>query len=304
MTPKNVQRSPSSAWSLAKSQYGVVARAQLLELGYSNEAIKHRVAKGRLHPIHRGVFALGRPELSLRGQRMAAVLACGPGAVLSHVCAAVLYALFDRCTEISISVPGDRNPRVPDLEIHRVELPPRDITTYEGVPVTSPARTLVDLAAELTLPRLERAINEADKRRLITPDALRHELDRWPGRRGVAVLRDLLDRDTFVLTASELERRFLPIARRAGLGKPETGVRVNGFVVDFFWPALGLVVETDGITYHRTPLQQARDRRRDQAHAVAGLTPLRFTHRQVVGDPEGVARILAEVADALRERSA
>jgi very-short-patch-repair endonuclease len=120
------------------------------------------------------------------------------------------------------------------------------------------------------------------------------------GRRGVAILRDTLDRRTFVLTDSELERRFLPIARRAGLPKPETQMMVNGFRVDFYWPELGLVVETDGLRYHRTPTQQAADRVRDQAHAAAGLTPLRFTHAQIAYEPGQVRETLGAVSGRLR----
>jgi very-short-patch-repair endonuclease len=109
-------------------------------------------------------------------------------------------------------------------------------------------------------------------------------------------LRTVLDQRTFVLTDSELERLFLPIARGAGLPRPVTGRHLNGFEVDFFWPDLGLVVETDGLRYHRTPAQQSRDRRRDQAHAAAGLTPLRFTHAQVRYEPGYVREVLTSVA--------
>src|SRR5205814_5987973 len=125
---------------------------------------------------------------------------------------------------------------------------------------------------------LEAAVNEADKLDLITPERLRQALEAIARRPGLAALRRLLDRDTFVLTDSELERRFLPIARAAGLPKPLTRVHLNGFKVDFYWPEFDLVVETDGLRYHRTPAQQARDTLRDQAHAAAGLTRLRFTH--------------------------
>jgi very-short-patch-repair endonuclease len=119
------------------------------------------------------------------------------------------------------------------------------------------------------------------------------------GQPGTAPLRRLLDRQTFVLTDSELERLFLPIARSVGLGRPETAAVVNGFEVDFFWPDLGLVVETDGLRYHRTPAQQARDRLRDQVHTAAGLTPLRFTHAQLRFEPEHVRGVLARVAARL-----
>ena len=146
---------------------------------------------------------------------------------------------------------------------------------------------------------LEAAVNEADKRGLVDPETLRSALGGLTGQPGVGVLRAVLDRRTFVLTDSELERRFLPIVRRAGLPLPVTGRYVNGFKVDFFWPSLGLVVETDGLRYHRTPAQQARDRLRDQTHAAAGLTPLRFSHAQVELEPGRVEATLANVARRL-----
>ena len=282
----------------------MVSRGQLGNLGLSVSAIRHRVRKGRLHPIHRGVYAVGHPDLTRRGRWMAAVLVCGPGGALSHSSAAALYAMLDREGLIEVSVPTRRNPRHSDIRIHRTQLPDIDVGHHDRIPVTSPARTLIDLATELPPARLERAVNQADKLGLIDPDSLRGELERRPGQRGVAALRELLDRDTFVLTDSELERRFARIARRAGLGHPETGVRLNGFVVDFLWRDLGLVVETDGLTYHRTALQQARDRRRDQAHAASGLTTLRFTHRQVVAEAPSVERTLAAVALRLAARAA
>ena len=156
--------------------------------------------------------------------------------------------------------------------------------------------TLIDLAARLPRNQVEAAISEADKLDHIGPDRLREALHDVGRRRGVGPLRTVLDRRTFVLTDSELERRFLPLARRAGLPKPQTRVYVNGFRVDFFWPDLGLVVETDGLRYHRTAAQQTRDRRRDQAHTMAGFTPIRFTHAQVRYEPDHVMDVLAAVA--------
>lgn len=166
--------------------------------------------------------------------------------------------------------------------------------------MTTVHRTLLDLAATVGRRTLEAAINEADKLDLTDPESLRAALHTYAGRPGVAVLREVLDRQTFALTDSELERRFLPIARRAGLSLPRTGQRLNGFKVDFYWPDLGLVVETDGLRYHRTPAQQARDRLRDQSHSAAGLTPLRFTHAQVRHEPRYVQSTLAAVAKRLR----
>ena len=159
---------------------------------------------------------------------------------------------------------------------------------------------MIDLGTCLSTAQLEAAVNEADKRDLIDPEALRAVVERRPRLHGVRALRRILDRRTFVLTDSELERRFLSLARRAGLPRPHAGSYLNGYKVDFFWPELGLVVETDGLRYHRTPAQQARDRERDQAHAAAGMTPLRFTHSQVTQQPDRVAATLAAVAQRLR----
>jgi very-short-patch-repair endonuclease len=169
----------------------------------------------------------------------------------------------------------------------------------ESIPVTKPARTLVDLAAMVGRREIERMVNEADRLDLVSPEDLRSSLGRYRGERGVARLRTALDRHTFRLTDSELERRFLPLVRRIGLPLPVTGQRLSGFKADFFWPDLRLVVETDGLRYHRTPAEQAHDRARDQAFTAAGLTPLRFTHSQIHYERDRVAETLLTVARRL-----
>lgn len=289
-------------WSVVARQHGVVTRGQLLELGFHPQAIKHRVAKGRLHAVARGVYAVGRPELTRYGLWMAAALSCGPDAVLSHASAAALWEIrSDRIALIELSVTSGRVRRRPGIAVHRrAALRKSDLTRHHGIPVTTPTCTLVDLAARLRPGQVEDAVNEADKHDLIDPVALRAALPGHAGRRGVVALRSVLDSRTFRLTDSALERRFLPIARAAGLPPPRTGQRLEGFKVDFHWPALGLVVETDGLRYHRTPAQQARDRVRDQAHLAAGLTPLRFTHAQVAYEPAHVRATLSAVASRLR----
>jgi very-short-patch-repair endonuclease len=301
MDPQITQPPRSGLWALTQNQHGVVTKNQLLALGFSRNAIRHRLATGRLHPIWPGVYAVGRPQLSWHGMWMAAVLTCGPGAVLSHGSAAALWEINAperRKVEVSVSVRSD--PRRAGIVVHRrTILGPEDLTGRHGIPVTTPVCTLVDLATRLSRDRLEAAVNEADKRDLADPEALRAALDRLGKRPGAAVLRRTLDRLTFTLTESQLERRFLPLVRSAGLAQPQTGGRVNGFKVDFYWPDLGLVVETDGLRYHRTPAQQARDRLRDQAHAAAGLTPLRFTHAQVTFQPGRVQATLTAVARRL-----
>jgi transcriptional regulator with AbiEi antitoxin domain of type IV toxin-antitoxin system len=216
----------------------------MFELGYGAKAIEHRIAKGRLHPIWRGVYAIGRPALTQRGRWMAAVLGCGPNAFLSHESAAALWMIREsRPREINISVLTMSNRRREGIVIHRrPALGADDVTRYGAIPVTTPACTLIDLATVLNPGSLEAAINEADKRELIDPEDLRSVLDEMKPRPGVRALREVLDRPTFTLTDSELERRFLPIVRKAGLPPPVTGQHVNGFKVDFFWPDLGLVV--------------------------------------------------------------
>jgi very-short-patch-repair endonuclease len=227
---------------------------------------------------------------------MAAILACGTKAVLSHSSAAALWRIgLEERDLIEVSVASPHQRRRPGLRTYRrPSLWPEDIATHHGIPVTTPIQTLIDLTPRLERRGVERAINEADKYDLVHPPGLRRALDPRGGE-PVARLRHILDRRTFRLTKEELERRFLPLARRAGLPVPLTGQFVNEFEVDFYWPDLGLVVETDGLRYHRTPSEQARD----QAHTAAGLTQLRFTHEQVRYEPEYVTRILAQTASRL-----
>lgn len=211
---------------------------------------------------------------------MTAVLACGAGAVLSHRSAASLYGIgSERRGQVDVSIPRRVSLRRPGIWIRsRPGLHPADTGRFNGIPITSPVRTLLDLATELPRNRLERAVNEADKLDLVDPETLRVALEGHAGERGVRRLRELLATHTFRLSDRELEVLFRPLAAAAGLPVPQTKVVVNGFEVDFFWPGLGLVVETDGFRYHRTPSTQSRDALRDQTHTASGLTPLRFSH--------------------------
>jgi very-short-patch-repair endonuclease len=281
--------------SLARGQHGLVARRQLLALGYSRHAIAHRVARGRLFVVRPGVYAVGRREITREGELMAAVLSC-EGSALSHVSAAEHYGILDRWYgPVHLSLPYPRSASGDGLRVHRRRgLRPEDRTEHDGIPVTSIVCTLVDLATMLSTPRLVRAINQADGLGLIDPQRLRRALDQTR-RRGAGGLRKLLDRQTFRLTRSALEDMFLPLVARAGLAPPQTMQMVNGFEVDFYWPQLGLVVETDSLRHHRTAAQQQRDLLRDQAHAKAGLTPLRFSHSQIAFDTDYVVETLARV---------
>lgn len=302
MGAEKVETRDGSAWDLVERQHGVVTRKQLLALGFSTKAVRHRVERGRLFLVRRGVYAVGRRELSREGRWMAAVLACGKEAMLSHGSAAALWGFGkERKGAIDVSVRRHCKVRRPGIRVHdRAGLWNRDIGTRLGIPVTQPVKTFLDVALELPENRLERAINEADKRDVIDPDALRKALEDHSGEPGIRPLRAILDKHTFRLSDDELELLFRPIAAAAGLPTPLTKAMVNEFEVDFFWPDLGLVVETDGWRYHRTPSAQTRDALRFQTHTAAGLTPLRFSHYQVKYEPRHVRQILERTAENLR----
>ena len=292
--------------SLVDRQFGVIDHDQLTARGYTNEAIDHRVENGRLHRVFRGVYAVGRPELTQQGRWMAAIRACRPEAWLSHGDGAALYGIRERPPgAIHLSVPPSARRSHEGIVAHRRHLAGHERTEHQGIPVAAIEVVLADLATSLRRGPLEAAINEADVQGLITVPRLRERVDAMPPRRsGRRPLLDTLDRRTFRFTRSELERAFIRLALRAGLPRPETRAMVNGFEVDFYWPDLGLIVETDGLTYHRTPQSQARDRLRDQAlFAAVLMPPLRFTHSQIRYEPGYVEAMLATVARRLRARA-
>lgn len=301
MAHRPVHSWPLGVWELSERQHGVVSHTQLMEVGLSREAIKNRISAERLFPVHRGVYAVGRPRLSTTGRWMAAVLACGEGAVLSHLSGARLWGIWAGPTAVvEVSVAVQRRGRRPGILVHRRRPTAlEDATTCDDVPVTSVARTIIDSAPRLRTGELERVIGEADKLDLIHPERLRNAAAAAPQFPGARLVVRTLDRHTFRLTDSELERRFLRIVGRLGIGMPETGAELDGMRLDFLWPELGLVVETDGLRYHRTAHQQTADRKRDQLLTQAGLTVLRFTHSQVRNHPKEVEETVRDVAEDL-----
>lgn len=291
----------------ARKQHGAVSRPQLLGIGCTDKAIKHLLASGKLHRTEwRGVYVVGRPELTEFGRLRAALLTCGEESVLVGPSAGHLWRIWrPRGRDIHVSVPAVQQRRArKGIAVHRRALSQRDITRERGIPVTSPLRTVIDLAARATRDEAERLINAADARNLLRADTLREALDGRRGEPGVPVLTQILDRDTFVLTESELERLFLPLAEAAGLGKPESQKRFGPHRVDFYFPEANLVVECDSLRYHRTTLQQRRDIERDHMHIGARRNRLRLLHHQIKHEPEQVMRLLRLQAEAPSIRAA
>jgi very-short-patch-repair endonuclease/predicted transcriptional regulator of viral defense system len=282
--------------ALAARQHGVVATSQLVTLGLSRRAVSHRAGRGRLHRVHRGVYAVGHRALSRDGHRMAAVLAAGPGAALSHAAAGALWELRpSAATRIDVSVPTAGGRAHGAIRIHRVPgLMPAEVTTVRGIPVTSAARTVLDLAAILQPRRLERVLDEAESRALADVRDLDAMARAHPGhRRAPRLLRTLATHTPgTTLTRSELEERFLDLCAAHRLERPRVNVRVEGLEVDFLFAAERLVVETDGYRHHRTRAAFERDRARDAALARAGYRVLRFSHRQLADEPAQVVAAL------------
>jgi very-short-patch-repair endonuclease len=281
-------RPESRILGLAGRQHGVVTSAQLVAAGWSRTVIRQRVRAGWLRRLHHGVYLAG-PLAAEHTLPMAAVLATG--GVISHYHAAVLWDWRPpREGPIHVMLPTGGHNR-PGITVHRANLHPQDITRRHGVPVTSAARTILDLAASAPF-EAERALNEARIARLVSDPSLNEQFSRYPHHRGTAALKEAI-RPGPAFTRSEAERRALDLIRRAGLPAPEVNQRVEGFEVDLLWRAERLVVEIDGYAFHSMRSSFERDRRRDQALVAAGWRVVRVTWRQLTERPEAVAVMLA-----------
>ncbi len=285
---------------LAGRQRGVVHRAQLLLAGFTRAAIEHRLATGRLIRLHGSVYAVGHTALPPFGREFAALLAVGPDAVLSHRSAAAIWRLLEPWLHepVDVTVVG-RNPgRSKGIRIHRsLSLSPGDLRQRQGMRVTSPLRTLMDLAATASDHDLERAVAEAQVARLVTVDELAAGVRAASGRRGAGRLRRLLDDGDAAPTRSVAEREMRALVRRAGLPAPESNSVVAGHEVDLLWRAARLVVEVDGYAAHHTRKAFEKDRMRDAELLLAGHRVLRLTWRQLNTQPEAVvARLAAALA--------
>lgn len=273
--------------ALAAAQHGVVARRQLLEAGVTSSAIDRWIERERLQAVHRGVYAVGHLGLRREGFWLAAVLAAGPGGVLSHREAAALHELRP-AARASIDVTVAARRRAPGIRVHRVErLHPADVTEVDGIPVTSVARTLVDLAAVVSPAALRKALEEAERSHRLDVRAIESALARTRGRNGRGherIKRALADlaRTGTTVTRSRLEDRFLALLDAHGLPRPSANAWADSMEVDAAWPQARLVVELDGWDAHKTRDAFQRDRTRSNDLQGAGWTILRFTHADVV----------------------
>jgi hypothetical protein len=289
--------------ALLARQYGVASMPQLQDLGLSGSAVRHRVAIGRLHRIHQGVYGLTQSSLLTReGRWLAAILACGPGAVLSHRSAAALLQLRPTgSADVDVTAPSRRGRSRAGINAHTGSLHPTDVTTVGAIPCTNIARTAVDLAEVLDRRGVERFLEQAEVQHRFDLVALRAQLDRHPTRRGAPVVAGILaELAEPRLTRSELEERFLALVRQAGLPVPEVNPRIalaDGSVieVDFLFRSARLIVETDGRATHATRRAFEQDRRRDQLLRLSGWTVIRFTYNQVVNRPDEVVATLARL---------
>ena len=295
---------------LAGRQHGVVSAAQLRSLGLSGSAVTARARAGRLHRLHRGVYAVGHSGVSQEGRWLAAVLACAHGAVLSHRSAAALWGLRPPVAAWpEVTVTAGKGGRRRGIRVYRTRvLAEADVAVSEGLPCTSVARTLVDMAATVGEGALAAALDRAETLRLFDAVAVAQALDRAGPRRGTAVLRSLLgDRWEPASTRSELEARFLALCREARLPMPavDRHVRLGASLrqVDFQWPERRLMVETDGYRDHGGRRAFESDRRRDQQLIAGGWQVVRFTWRQITREPAYVEGILRRLLGAHAERA-
>lgn len=279
---------------LAGRQHTIVAHRQLVTLGFSRHTITHMVDRSRLRVVHRGVYAVGPARLTREARWMAAVLAAGPAAVLSHRSAAALWRLIsDDGRVVEVTVDRDLRPRT-GVHARFTKLRDDELTTVDGVSVTTVARTILDLAAVLPRQRLERAMDEAEVRQLTDATTLPALLDRHPRRRGAGVLRQILaEHLAATITRSEFEERFLAFLIDNALPRPLVNHQIpDAGECDFAWPEARLIVELDGYATHGTRRGFEADRARDRALQVAGWRVIRITWRQLRDEPR---RIVADL---------
>ncbi len=270
--------------TLTERQRGVVTRRQLQALGLSEAGIRWRLERGWLIRLHPSVYTLGNRILAPRGHLLAAVLAGGPEALLSHKSAGSVWGLLASTqASVDVTIPGTSRDPYPGIRRHRTRrLHPEDISANDGIPVTSVARTILDLAGVLRPQQLLEVIEQADRLEILDFAALRRAIDRRPNVRGVAHLGHIIREYAGVPdTKSQLERDFLALITEVGLPRPLLNTKVAGLTVDVYWPQWGLVVELDSRAYHLNPRQFEADRIRDAKIQRLDLRGLRVTNRRM-----------------------
>jgi very-short-patch-repair endonuclease len=294
-TKRTPCRADGAIAALARRQHGVVSRMQLLELGLGSSAIQRRVNLARLHVLHRGVYAVGHRAVRREAWWMAAVLAAGPGAALSYRSAAELWAIRNGSrARIEVSVPRRRRSTA-RLELHQVEMRLDEVTVEHGIPVTTPARTLLDLAAVVSEQHLKAACEEAEVRRLSSPTSLDALVARYPGRRGTHAIKRVLENhhnNGRTVPTSLLERRLLALLDAHHLPRPQINRLSAAGELDATWPERRVIVECDGFATHGTRRAFADDRAKDRELVVAGWRVIRLTWRQLTHDADAIARQL------------
>jgi very-short-patch-repair endonuclease len=290
-------RDPSGLAKLAAKQHGVVSLRQLKRQGYSRFAVARKVAAAELHPIHRGVYAVGHTRLTIKAHFMAAVLACGPDAVLSHHAAAALWDLRPNPQgPIDVTAPGKRTHR--GVRCHVSTVPPEQCTIIDAIPVTTLSRTVLDYAETSSERQLRAALQAGQRRRILDARKLQAVMAASPGRRGSKPLRRALAEleDDPPWLQSKLERDFHELLRSGHVPLPRTNVLVDGELVDCVWPPEMLIVEVDSYGYHRGRRQFEDDRRRDAKLQTAGWRVIRVTEDRM---SRGAAALLTEIRQLL-----
>lgn len=281
---------------LARAQHGVVSRGQLLGLGIDSDAIKRRVRAGRLHPIHAGVYAVGHTAITRQGRWMAAVLASGDGAVLSHQSAAGLWGIWGSgAGETHVTVPRKtRSGR--SIRRHFSVLPDDERTVLAGIPVTSAARAVLDLAAQKGDAAAESALREMEYLQLYGPVSLPTLLERHPHHKGTPIVRVCLERladDPGGRIRSNLEELFLPFLDAHQIPRPRLNACLSidddRFQVDCLWPDANLIGELDGFKAHGTKRAFRKDRRRDRRLGACGYHVVRITEDQLLAESRELA---------------
>lgn len=267
-----------------------MTRAQLVAAGVAPDVIDRRIKSGRLHPVHRGVYLVGHTVPAPLALETAALLACAPGAALSHGSAAKLWEIHAPAdaVPIDVTVRGQRRPKQ-GVRLHRAKLQRTEVRKRHGLWLTDPARTLKDLAATLPHAELEWTVANAHRQRLIDPERLAEEATGAPGAKRLR--RVLQGGPRF--TRSDGERALLAVCRRAKLPLPDTNLHLHGWEIDAIWPDRRLVVEVDGYWYHLASAEFHRDHRKDSDLDARGYRVIRVSYRQLLDEPEAVASRLA-----------